>query len=225
MLDLCDTSPMGNDHWPLFDLEIGTPRLTLAVPRRRNWRAGYSTLPRTAVHDPASMPFSIPWTDLPSPEMEQEAMRFYARTCADVRPLAWNLQFAVIVDGSVIGSVRRWGLRLRGAAPVHHRIVARTRVPWAGATARRCGLAALTLGFDGLGAEFARTGVVARQRGVARGHPIARATSRSGTPDSSDAAYPTSSSEFRMPRAHWETIRRDDIAMAGIDATRGFLDL
>ena len=92
---------MANDHWPLFDLEVRTPELTLRYLDDR-LIAELIAVARRGVHDPAVMPFTIPWTDLPSPQMEQEAMRFYARTRADVRPAAWNLQFAVVVDDQVV---------------------------------------------------------------------------------------------------------------------------
>jgi RimJ/RimL family protein N-acetyltransferase len=169
------------------------------------------------------MPFSIPWTDLPSPEMEQEAMRFYARTRAEVRPPAWNLQFAVIVEGSVIGAC---DLGASDFAVLRQF----TTGSWLGREFHGNGfgkelrLAALTLGFDGLGAEFARTAMWhdnAPSLGVTRslgydqiGHSRQL---RRGVPDQQ--------LEFRMPLAHWETIRRDDIVMSGIDATRGVLDL
>ncbi len=73
---------MAHEHWPLFDLEVRTPRLTL---RYLDDRLAVELLAVAArgVHDPATMPFSIPWTDLPSPQMEQEAMRFYWQSRAD----------------------------------------------------------------------------------------------------------------------------------------------
>ena len=69
---------MGNEHWPLFDLEVRTPRLTLRYLDDTLARKVLDVA-KQGVHDPAAMPFSIPWTDLPSPEMEQEAMRFTLR--------------------------------------------------------------------------------------------------------------------------------------------------
>ena len=81
---------MGSDHWPLFDLEVRTPRLTLRYLDDTLARAVLDVAVR-GVHDPAVMPFMVPWTDLPSPQMEQEAMRFYARTRADVRPESCNV--------------------------------------------------------------------------------------------------------------------------------------
>ncbi|HUS41361.1 MAG TPA: hypothetical protein VMY16_01725 [Ilumatobacteraceae bacterium] len=94
---------MGNDHWLLFDLEVRTPRLTLRYLDDELARALVGVA-ANGIHAPTTMPFSIPWTDLPSPQTEQEAMRFYARTRAEIRPNAWNLQFAVVVDQVVVGA-------------------------------------------------------------------------------------------------------------------------
>ncbi len=91
---------MGNAHWPLFGLEVRTPRLALRYLDDELAAAVVDVATR-GVHDPATMPFLVPWTDLASPEMEREALRFYWHTRSSVRPEAWNLQFAVLVDGVV----------------------------------------------------------------------------------------------------------------------------
>ena len=78
---------MGNDHWPLFDLEVRTPRLTL---RYLDDVLAEQLLAVAAagVHDPATMPFTIPWTDVPSPQMEREAMRLSGRAAPSALALA-----------------------------------------------------------------------------------------------------------------------------------------
>lgn len=73
---------MANDHWPLFDLEVRTPHLTLRY-LDDDLTAELVAVAARGVHDPATTPFSIPWTDLPSPQMEREAMRFYAHPSGD----------------------------------------------------------------------------------------------------------------------------------------------
>ncbi len=148
---------MANDHWPLFDVEVRTPRLTLRA-LDDSLAARLLAVAARGVHDPAAMPFSIPWTDLPSPQMEQEAMRFYARTRAEVRPASWNLQFAVVVDGEVVGACDLMATDF----PVLRQF---TTGSWLGREFQGRGLgkemrvAALTLGFDGLGADYALTDV------------------------------------------------------------------
>jgi RimJ/RimL family protein N-acetyltransferase len=215
-----DTPTMANDHWPLFDLEVRTPRLGL---RYLDDQLAEQLLAVAAagVHDPATMPFSIPWTDLPSPEMEREAMRFYWTSRAGTRPESWRLLFAVVVDGTVIGACDLFASDF----PVLREFETGS---WLGREFQGRGLgkemrlAALTLGFDGLGAEFARTGAwhdndpslgVTRSFGYEQ---IARARElRRGEPDEI--------LRFRMHRAHWDTIRRDDITLHGVDRAREFL--
>lgn len=60
---------MSTAHWPLFGLEIRTPLVTLRY-LDDELAAELVVVAAGGVHDPASMPFSIPWTDLPSPGME-----------------------------------------------------------------------------------------------------------------------------------------------------------
>jgi RimJ/RimL family protein N-acetyltransferase len=85
-------------------------------------------------------------------------------------------------------------------------------------------LAALTLGFDGLGAEYAHTAAWhdnAASLGVTRSLGYDRVGRRRelrrGTPDEQ--------LEFRMSRRHWDSIRRDDISLHGVDGALTFLGL
>jgi RimJ/RimL family protein N-acetyltransferase len=220
MVEVCDTHTMGNDHWPLFDLEVRTPRLTLKYLDDALAVEALEVAVR-GVHDPDTMPFVIPWTDFASPELEQEAMRFYWRSRADTRPAAWRLLHAVIVGGRVIGTADLFATNF----PVLRDFETGS---WLGREFHGQGLgkelrmAALTLGFGGLGAEFARTGAWhdnAPSLGVTRSlgyEQIGRRRElRRGKPDELLG--------FRMDRAHWETIRRDDITLHGVEQVREFL--
>ena len=211
---------MANDHWPLFDLEVRTPRLTLRYLDDSLAAEVLATAAR-GVHDPAVMPFSIPWTDLPSPHMEQEAMRFYARSRAEVRPAAWCLQFAVLSDGTAIGACDLRSTEFQTMREF-------TTGSWLASDVQGRGLgkemrmATLTLGFDGLDAEFALTAAWhdnAASLGVTRSlgyeETGRRRELRRGRPDEQVT--------FRMSRAHWATLRRDDIALHGVSAARAFL--
>jgi RimJ/RimL family protein N-acetyltransferase len=213
---------MAHEHWPLFDLEVRTPRLTL---RYLDDRLAVELLAVAArgVHDPATMPFSVPWTDLPSPQMEQEAMRFYWQSRAATRPESWRLLHAVIVDGEVVGAADLFADRYPSLRQF-------TTGSWLGLEFQGRGLgkemrmAALTLGFDGLGAEFALTAAWhdnAASLGVTRSlgydHVGSARVLRRGAPGEQLA--------FRMPRDHWDTIRRDDITLHAVAAAREFLGI
>jgi RimJ/RimL family protein N-acetyltransferase len=213
---------MASAHWPLFDLGIRTPRLALRYIDDELARRLTEVATR-GIHDPAVMPFTIPWTDLPSPEMEQEAMRFWARTRAEVRPASWNLQFAVLTGGEVIGVCDLMATHFPQLRQF-------TTGSWLGLGFQGQGfgkemrMAALTLGFDGLGAEYAHTAAWhdnAASLGVTHSlgydHVGRRRELRRGTPDEQ--------LEFRMSRGHWDSIRRDDISLHGVDGARTFLGL
>ena len=211
---------MGNDHWPLFDVEVRTPRLTLRY--LDDALAGrLVAVAARGVHDPATMPFLVPWTDRPSPHMEHEAMRFYWQTRASARPESWNLQFAVIVEDEVVGACDLGA----GHFPSLREV---TTGSWLGREFQGHGLgkefrmAALTLAFDGLGAEFALTRMWHDNRaslGVTEslGYEFEgrRRALRRGVADELLA--------YRMGKAHWETIRRDDIELHGVEQAREFL--
>lgn len=213
---------MPNDHWPLLDLAVRTPRLTLRYLDDQMALALLAVAAR-GVHDPAVMPFTIPWTDLPSPQMEQEAMRFYARTRADLRPDSWNLQFAVIADGDVVGMC---DLGAKDFSTLRQF----TTGSWLGREYQGQGfgkemrMAALTLGFDGLDAEFAQTAAWhdnAASLGVTR----SLGYSEEGRRRMLRRRQPDEMVDFRMLRQHWETIRRDDIEIHGMPSARAFLGL
>ena len=60
-----DTRGVLTDVWPLFGLVLRTPRLELRVPSLEQL-AALAELADEGVHDPAAMPFLVPWTDLPA---------------------------------------------------------------------------------------------------------------------------------------------------------------
>jgi RimJ/RimL family protein N-acetyltransferase len=209
-------------HWPLFDLGVRTPRLTLRY-LDDDLAVDLLAVAARGIHDPATMPFAVPWTDLPSPQMEHEAMRFYWGGRAATRPASWRLLHAVIVDGTVVGAADLF-------ADDFPRLRSFTTGSWLGREHQGQGLgkemrmAALTLGFDGLGAEFARTEAFHDNEpslGVTRSLGYTETGSRRIL--RRDA--PDVSIEFSMSRDHWASIRRDDITLHGVEAAREFLGL
>jgi RimJ/RimL family protein N-acetyltransferase len=97
-----DTGPVPHPYWPLFDLRVRTPRLELRIPDDDDLLA-LVDLVRHGIHDPASMPFSNPWTDVPSPDLERNALKWYWRQRAEWSKDDWATGFAVVVDGEVVG--------------------------------------------------------------------------------------------------------------------------
>ena len=200
-------------HWPFFTLRVRTPRLELRTPDDEIG-VQLGELAVRGVHDPASMPFVIPWTDAPVDELPRNSLQHYWLCRAQLRPESWHLSLAALVDGEVVG-----------AGGISAEEFARRRTfetgSWMGQAFQGRGLgfefrqACLHLGFAGLGAAVATTaawhdnaaslGVTAKLPYEADGEDVML---RREAPDRI--------LRFRMPRAAWEAVRRDDIELSGL---------
>ena len=49
-----------------------------------------ATLAAKGIHDPATMPFSQPWTDVPSRELERNSLQYYWRNRAETTVERWS---------------------------------------------------------------------------------------------------------------------------------------
>lgn len=100
--------------FPVWGIRLVTPRLELR-PARESEMDALVRLAARGIHDPDTMPFSVPWTDAPSPRREQETYAFILGCWAGISPQGWRLPFAVCVEGAVIGmqdlAATRWGER------------------------------------------------------------------------------------------------------------------
>ena len=98
------TGAMPHPHWPLFDLEVRTPRLTLRyvddIPRRRARDAGREGDPRPV--DDAVRRSRGPTSS--HRELERQAFRFWWGCRADTSPAKWNLILAALVGDTVVGT-------------------------------------------------------------------------------------------------------------------------
>ncbi len=203
------------------DLEVATPRLTL---RYVSDALGdeLAVLAAQGIHEPATMLFSTPWTDVPSPELERNTLRFYWRNRAETTVTRWHLNLAAIVEGNVVGMC---------SLEAEHFPTQRTveTGSWLGRRYQSQGIgtemrhAALHLAFIGLQADQATTSAwhdnTASLR-LTRSLPYTETgTSTRPRRDQDDMMI-----EFAMTSARWQTIRRDDIRLKEIDAARSQLD-
>jgi RimJ/RimL family protein N-acetyltransferase len=93
---------MENPYWPLFDLRIRTSRVEIRLPNDDDLQ-NLARLAAKGVHDPTTMPFLHPWTDEPSPQLEQGMLRWGWRHRAEWTPNEWSFNGAVFVQGEVVG--------------------------------------------------------------------------------------------------------------------------
>jgi RimJ/RimL family protein N-acetyltransferase len=211
-------------YWPLFDLEVRTPRVTLR-PITDEVAVELAALAARGIHDPGFMPFAMPWTRSESPQLERGALQFYWRCRAEMTPASWSIHFAVVVDGTIVGT-----------SAIMATDFARLRQfetgSWLGREFQGRGfgtemrVATLTLGFVGFGAELALTGAW-HDNGPSLG-----ITRRLGYREQGwrralrDDAGPDRLLGFEMGREHFDAeLRRDDIELAGVEPVRELLEI
>jgi RimJ/RimL family protein N-acetyltransferase len=146
---------MTSPHWPLTGLRLRTPRLELRWPSLEDLDE-LVTLAAAGVHDPSVQPFSAAWTDVTAAELPGRSLRFFWSQWASWEPADWAISFAVVHRGAIVGvqglSASDFAIRREvstgswiGSAYQGHGIGTEMRA------------AVLSLAFDGLHAEYARS--------------------------------------------------------------------
>ena len=145
-----------NPYWPLFDLEVRTPRLTLRLPTPSDL-IELAALAADGVHDPERMPFFVPWTDGTSEDRARSTLQHHWSTWASWKPTAWACEFVTLVDGVVVGMQALTAVEFGVLGEVH-------TGSWIGKAHHGRGIgtemraAVLHLAFEGLSAVTATSG-------------------------------------------------------------------
>ncbi len=210
------------NSWPLFELSVRTPRLELRLARDDELPELLDVIDR-GIHDPATMPFKNPWTDLPRAERERSSLQWWWRQRASWTPQDWTWCGTVFVEGHPIGSQDLMASNFSTSRQV------RTG-SWLGREYQGRGFgsemraAVLHLAFEGLGARTARSGAFLDNLasiGTSRSlgyRDVGRTTAlRRGE----QAALVI----FELDRAEWRERRRDDIEIVGLERCREFFGL
>jgi RimJ/RimL family protein N-acetyltransferase len=142
--------------WPLFDLELRTPRLLLRPAADEDF-AGLMDAVDAGIHDPGVMPFSTPWTDEEPVVRRRSTAQFLWRQRANWIADDWHLTFAIIHDGRPIG--------VQGILAKQFSVLREVETgSWLSQPFQGRGLgkemraAVLLFAFEGLGAVIARSG-------------------------------------------------------------------
>ncbi len=213
---------MDSSAWPLFGLRITTPRLALRYANDADVMA-LMELAAKGIHDPATMPFSVPWTDQSPAQLRRGGAQWYWRCRAEWTVDAWNLSFATVVDGEVVGTQ---GIR----GEMFPRLKVAHTGSWLGRDHQGQGIgtemraAVLHFLFDGLGADYAMSGAwqdnaaslaVSRRLGY-----VEEGRARTLRRDQPDWMV-----NLRLDRDTWRRHRRDDIVIEGLEACREMFGL
>jgi RimJ/RimL family protein N-acetyltransferase len=206
---------MPEAQWPLFDLRVRTPRLEIRLPSDVELYQ-LNELADLGVHEPSTMPFTIPWTDTPPPRRHRESLQYWWSARANWSPESWDFTGAVFIGGSPVGVQ---GLMAKNFA----RLRTVETGSWLGRQYQGQGLgkemraAILHLAFDGLGAIEAMSGAF-------HDNEASLATSRSlGYIENGDRLMlrrerPDRMIDLKLDRASWASRRRDDIEIEGLEA-------
>jgi RimJ/RimL family protein N-acetyltransferase len=88
---------MITDLWPLFGLRLRTPRLELRVPGLEEL-AALGQLAADGVHDPAVMPFVVPWTDADPLARARGTMQWHWSQWGEWSAQRWSLGFVAVLS-------------------------------------------------------------------------------------------------------------------------------
>lgn len=143
------------DVWPLFGLEIETPRLRLR-PVRDIDLPGLSEAALDGIHDAERMPFGYPWTDAPAEDLPANLAQYQWSLRNRVSAENWSIAFAVIAEDRVIGAqdLSAYGFADRRTVNTGSWLTRSMHGRGLG-TEMRAGL--LLFAFDVLGAEWAES--------------------------------------------------------------------
>jgi len=150
-------APVPPGYWPLAGLRLRTRgrsgQLELRLPDAADL-AALAALAEAGLHDPDVQPFSVPWTDVEPAARARSVLQFHWACLGSWTPEKWDLNLAVVRDGTVVGS--------QGVGGEDFAILREVGTgSWLGRQYQGQGIgmamraAALALAFDGLGAEFA----------------------------------------------------------------------
>jgi len=203
--------------WPLFDLRIKTPQLTLRLSQDAELmslaeRAVGNVLPEERSE------FMGPWTQIPSPEFERSFMQHHWLMRANWKPEAWTLDFGIYPEGSeepagMMGIVGKSFVESRSVSTGSW-LLPEWRGQGLGREARE---AILHLAFSGLGAREARSGAHPKN---APSHGVSR--SLGYQPDGTEMLLTAGGARevirLLLRRDKWEKGCRGDIEIRGLDA-------
>ncbi len=205
---------------PVFALEVRTPRLVLRFPTDDDL-VELAELAVLGVHGPDEMPFETPWTQVPSPFLERNTLQWFWQQRATVQGDAPFITMVTVVDGVVVGTQGLFSASWKGSRTFE-------TGSWLGLAFQGKGIgkemriAALQLGFDGLGARRMITEAYADNPSSV-GVTEALGYRPNGDVFVSRGGEPTRSVRYAMDPEDFARLRRDDIELVGTEAVAALL--
>jgi len=206
---------MAHPYWPLFDLRLRTPRLELRLPSDADL-VELAGLAAGGIHDPAQMPFSVPWTDLPWPARERGLLQWNWSKRSTFAPDDWWFDLAVS-DGTHLLGVQGLFAKQFPALRTVHTGSWLGRAHQGGGIGREMRAAILHFAFAGLGAEVARSEAF-DENPSSQKVSLALGYRPDGTDRKSVRGAARELTRFRLDRAAWEASPRIPVRVEGLEA-------
>jgi RimJ/RimL family protein N-acetyltransferase len=206
---------MDTTIWPFAALRVTTPSLELRPPDDDDLCV-LAHAAADGVHEPGTMPFSVPWTRAEPSELQRRVLQHGWRQRAALERDDWVLPLAVCVDGMPRGiqALQAKQFSVRRTVETGSWL---TRVAQGKGIGTEMRAAVLHLAFDGLGADEALSGSFTdnpASAAVSRHHGYAS----NGEEICEREGEPARLQRWVLTRATWTRTRRDDIRIEGLDA-------
>jgi RimJ/RimL family protein N-acetyltransferase len=86
----------------MVGLRLTTPRLQLRLPGAEEL-AELADVAAAGIHDPAVMPFTVPWTDQSPADRARSVVQHHWKVLGSSTASRWTLPFAVFLGGKAVG--------------------------------------------------------------------------------------------------------------------------
>jgi RimJ/RimL family protein N-acetyltransferase len=206
-------------HLAILDIRIRTERLELRLPDLE-LLDDLATLAAVGIHSPEGMPFSVPWTDQPSPQLERSAILWNLLQLGNWRPEAWSFNSVVLCAGKVVGS--------QGISATDFAVTGVFSTgSWLGRAYQGQGLgremraAILHFGFAGLGGRTALSGAF-RDNLPSLGVSRSLGYQENGELVVARQGLPAEQVSLRLSREQWERGERPQVRIEGLEGCRDF---
>ena len=211
------------DLWPFFALEVRTPHVTLTYITD-DMIPALVALADDGIHPAGSSPFSTSWSLEPPDQRATSMAQFYWHSRSTITPDAWHLTFAVVVDGTIVGSQDAF-------AKDFHKTKAVTTGSWLAQSHQGRGIgtemrrAMLHLLFEGLGTKVAHTEAFESNLASRRVTEKLGYQSNGSSIELRGDDVAERSIRYRMEQDQWATIQQDDISIEGLASCLSTLGL
>jgi RimJ/RimL family protein N-acetyltransferase len=200
--------------WPLFGLRVRCADVELRLPDESDL-AALADIARDGVHDPAEMPFSVPWTDAPPDERARGVVQYHWGRWATWTPTKWFLELVVVRSGVVVGvqAMRADEFAARRSVATGSYLGLAHQGQGTGKLMRH---AIVHLAFAGLGAREARSEAMT---GNEASHAVSRAVGylEDGTETMSPRGEGVVATRYLLTRERWERADRPPVEIAGLE--------